>query len=75
MGGLFYGIEGKYGKICDMRKLGIFEPCSMKNQIFKTAIENAIMIMRVDKILYGLTEKSKKSSKIDKQSFTDFQKV
>ena len=57
--GIFYGIEAKYGKICDMRKIGIIEPSYMKSQIFKTAIENSTMIIRVDKILYGLTEKGK----------------
>jgi T-complex protein 1 subunit gamma len=63
--GLCYGIEGKYGKICDMRKIGIMEPSYMKSQIFKTAIENATMIMRVDRILYGLKEKDKNSTQID----------
>nr|UXY87075.1 T-complex protein gamma SU [Cryptomonas sp.] len=57
--GKFYGIEGKYGKICDMRKIGILEPTFMKSQIIKTAIENATMILRVDKVIYGLAQKNK----------------
>nr|UXY86663.1 T-complex protein gamma SU [Cryptomonas paramecium] len=54
--GSFYGIEGKYGKICDTRKLGIIEPSYMKIQIFKKAIENAAMIIRIDKFFYGLSQ-------------------
>ena len=48
-----------------MRKIGIMEPSYIKSQIFKTAIENATMIMRVDRILYGLKEKDKNSTQID----------
>ena len=66
--GIFYGIEGKYGKICDMRKIGIIEPSYMKSQIFKTAIENSTMIIRVDKILYGLTEKNKNLIQANKEA-------
>jgi T-complex protein 1 subunit gamma len=57
--GIFFGFDGKNGKIVDMRKINIWEPCSLKIQLIKTAIENATLLLRIDKIISGLSIKNK----------------
>ena len=47
------GINGITGEIVDMMDLGIWEPISVKVQTFKTAIENACMILRIDDVVSG----------------------
>ena len=48
-----HGINGSTGVITDMSKLGIFEAYSVKVQTIKTAIESAIMLLRIDDICSG----------------------
>ena len=52
--GLMWGINGNTGKIEDMKEAEIWDPCSVKNQTFKTAIESACMLLRIDDIVSGI---------------------
>jgi T-complex protein 1 subunit gamma len=57
--GKFFGIDGKNGKIVDMRKINVWETYTTKIQLIKSAFENAIMLLRIDRIILGITEKKK----------------
>jgi len=48
-----WGINGETGELADMDKLGIWEPLSVKLQVYKTAIETAILLLRIDDIVSG----------------------
>ncbi|CAG0881885.1 unnamed protein product [Cyprideis torosa] len=49
----FWGINGETGEIEDMSKLGIWDPVSVKLQVYKTAVETAILLLRIDDIVSG----------------------
>ena len=53
-GGLYQGIDGNIGKIVDMRTAAIWDPISVKLQTFKTSIEAACMLLRIDDIVSGI---------------------
>lgn len=57
-GNVTWGVDGDKGVLTDMSELGIWEPLSVKVQTFKTAIETAILLLRIDDIVSG----SKKST-------------
>lgn len=48
-----WGINGETGELADMSQLGIWEPLSVKLQVYKTAIETAILLLRIDDIVSG----------------------
>jgi len=48
-----WGINGETGYIADMSVLGIWEPLSVKLQVYKTAMETAILLLRIDDIVSG----------------------
>jgi len=48
-----WGINGESGELADMAQLGIWEPLSVKLQVYKTAIETAILLLRIDDIVSG----------------------
>merc|ERR1719511_395209 len=48
-----WGINGETGEIADMSEVGIWEPLSVKLQVYKTAIETAILLLRIDDIVSG----------------------
>lgn len=48
-----WGINGLTGKLEDMKELGIHEPLAVKLQTYKTAIETAILLLRIDDIVSG----------------------
>mmetsp|Transcript_3609 Transcript_3609/g.13790 ORF Transcript_3609/g.13790 Transcript_3609/m.13790 type:complete len:571 (-) Transcript_3609:102-1814(-) len=52
-----WGVNGMTGELSDMRDLKIFEPCSVKSQTIKTAIESACMLLRIDDIVSGISKK------------------
>lgn len=52
-----FGINGLTGKIEDMKDLGIFEPLAVKLQTYKTAVETAILLLRIDDIVSGSKKK------------------
>lgn len=48
-----WGIDGESGELVDMRIKGIWEPLSVKLQVYKTAVETAILLLRIDDIVSG----------------------
>ncbi|KAI0986492.1 hypothetical protein GJ496_008102 [Pomphorhynchus laevis] len=58
-----FGIDGETGMIIDTLEAGIVEPRLVKLQLFKSAIEMAITILRIDDIVSG----SKKGSTLDEK--------
>ncbi|KAI2808133.1 T-complex protein 1 subunit gamma [Blomia tropicalis] len=48
-----WGIDGEKGTLVDISKLGIWEPLVVKSQAYKTAIETAILLLRIDDIVSG----------------------
>ena len=52
--GLYYGIDGNKGKIADLKEADIWDPISVKLQTFKTSIESACMLLRIDDIVSGI---------------------
>jgi T-complex protein 1 subunit gamma len=52
-----WGINGETGEIVDMKELKIWEPLSVKLQVYKTAIETAILLLRIDDIVSGSKKK------------------
>uniref|UniRef100_UPI00398F8B96 T-complex protein 1 subunit gamma n=1 Tax=Pristiophorus japonicus TaxID=55135 RepID=UPI00398F8B96 len=53
-----WGVNGETGALADMKELGVWEPLAVKSQTFKTAVETAILLLRIDDIVSG--HKSKK---------------
>ena len=58
--GPYWGIDGIEGKLADMRTTKIWEPLAVKKQTFKTAIESAAMLLRIDNVVSGISKKEKK---------------
>jgi T-complex protein 1 subunit gamma len=54
-----WGIDGNKGIPADMKQVGIWEPLSVKTQTFKTALEAACLLLRVDVIVSGISKKDK----------------
>ena len=52
-----WGINGLTGKLEDMKNLGIYEPLAVKLQTYKTAVETAILLLRIDDIVSGSKKK------------------
>merc|ERR1712176_1390204 len=46
-----WGINGETGELADMAALGVWEPLSVKLQVYKTAMETAILLLRIDDIV------------------------
>ncbi|XP_076618856.1 chaperonin containing TCP1 subunit 3 [Colletes latitarsis] len=55
--GMTWGIDGETGQLVDMEKRGIWEPLAVKLQTYKTAIETAILLLRIDDIVSGSKKK------------------
>ncbi|CAM9107261.1 T-complex protein 1 subunit gamma [Lampetra fluviatilis] len=53
-----WGVNGETGAIADMRELGVLDPFAVKAQTYKTALETAILLLRIDGIVSG-SKKSK----------------
>lgn len=52
-----WGIDGESGEIVDMNVKGIWEPVAVKMQTYKTAVETAILLLRIDDIVSGSKKK------------------
>uniref|UniRef100_A0A915K8T1 T-complex protein 1 subunit gamma n=1 Tax=Romanomermis culicivorax TaxID=13658 RepID=A0A915K8T1_ROMCU len=52
-----WGIDGNTGNLVDMKELNIWDPLTVKLQVFKTAIETAILLLRIDDIVSGTKKK------------------
>ncbi|KAH8414023.1 hypothetical protein KR222_002602 [Zaprionus bogoriensis] len=48
-----WGIDGESGEIVDMNVKQIWEPLAVKLQTYKTAVETAILLLRIDDIVSG----------------------
>lgn len=57
-----WGVDGNKGVIADMKTLGIWEPYAVKAQTLKTAIEAACILLRVDDVVSGISQKKDKPS-------------
>lgn len=55
-----FAIDGESGEVVRTSDLRVFEPLSVKLQAYKTAIETAILLLRIDDIVSG----SKKASEL-----------
>lgn len=55
--GSTFGVNGNTGSVADMNQLNIWEPYCVKTQTFKTAIESACMILRIDDVVSGTRKK------------------
>ncbi|TKS89245.1 T-complex protein 1 subunit gamma [Collichthys lucidus] len=54
-----WGVDGETGCLSDMSVLGIWEPFAVKAQTYKTAMETAILLLRIDDIVSGHKKKDK----------------
>lgn len=52
--GQMWGINGNTGKIENMEESDIWDPVAVKIQTYKTAIESACMLLRIDDIVSGI---------------------
>jgi len=57
-GCMSWGVDGETGDVVDMKEFGVWEPYSVKAQTYKTAIETAILLLRIDDIVSGSKKKS-----------------
>jgi len=48
-----WGIDGLTGEISDMKEKEIFDPLAVKLQVYKTAVETAVLLLRIDDIIAG----------------------
>ncbi|XP_062179000.1 T-complex protein 1 subunit gamma [Phragmites australis] len=61
------GIDGRSGDIVDMEERKIWDSYSVKAQTFKTAIEAACMLLRIDDIVSGIKKKQAPGASASKQ--------
>jgi len=61
-GGRTWGINGETGELANMNDLGIWDPLSVKLQVLKTAVETAILLLRIDDIVSGSKKKTDDST-------------
>lgn len=59
-GGTNWGLNGETGELQDMSEIGIWEPLAVKQQVYKTAVETAILLLRIDDIVSGSKKKGDK---------------
>ncbi|XP_045111104.1 T-complex protein 1 subunit gamma-like [Portunus trituberculatus] len=56
-GGTSFGVDGETGEVTDMAKIKIWEPLAVKEQVYKTAVETAVLLLRIDDIVSGSKKK------------------
>uniref|UniRef100_A0A224XHT7 T-complex protein 1 subunit gamma n=1 Tax=Panstrongylus lignarius TaxID=156445 RepID=A0A224XHT7_9HEMI len=57
------GVDGVSGEIKDIETLGIWEPLKVKTQVYKTAVESAMLLLKIDDIVSGAKSKDKQVQK------------
>ena len=57
--GLYMGIDGNVAKICNMEEKNIWDPVAVKLQSYKTAVESACMLLRIDDIVSGIQKENR----------------
>jgi T-complex protein 1 subunit gamma len=55
--GSSWGIDGDHGSVRDMKEMGLYEPYAVKVQTLKTAVEASCLLLKVDDIVSGLSQK------------------
>merc|ERR1711870_11720 len=55
--GVNWGIDGNKGTVADVKALGITDTFTVKQQTFKTAVEAAAMLLRIDDIISGISKR------------------
>ncbi|KAJ6650235.1 hypothetical protein lerEdw1_013487 [Lerista edwardsae] len=58
-----WGVNGETGALVDMKELGVWEPLAVKLQTYKTAVETAVLLLRIDDIVSGHKKKGSEQSK------------
>merc|ERR1712212_1297525 len=53
-----WGINGETGEIADMNELGVWDCFSVKAQVYKTAVETSMLLLRIDDIVSGTKKAS-----------------
>ncbi|XP_064104485.1 T-complex protein 1 subunit gamma-like [Macrobrachium nipponense] len=56
-GEIYWGVNGETGELADMRTLRIWDPLAVKIQVYKTAVETAVLLLRIDDIVSGCKKK------------------
>lgn len=57
-----WGIDGESGELVEQQvNSGIWEPLAVKLQVYKTAVETAILLLRIDDIVSGSKKKGEKN--------------
>jgi len=56
--GNFWGIDGCTGEVSNMDEQGICDPVAVKIQVYKTAVETAVLLLRIDDIIAGTKKAS-----------------
>lgn len=49
-----WGIDGMTGQVRDMKELGVWDPFAVRMQVYKSAVETAMMLLRIDDIVSGV---------------------
>jgi len=61
--GLHYGLDGDTGAVIDVVKAGILDSYAVKQQVMRSSIESAAMLLRIDQIVSGVShQKAKKQT-------------
>merc|ERR1711972_607222 len=60
--GINWGIDGNKGIVADTKSLGITDTFAVKLQTFKTAVEAAAMLLRIDDIISGISKKKREGN-------------
>merc|ERR1712083_95451 len=55
--GVNWGIDENKGVVADVKALGITDTFTVKQQTFKTAVEAAAMLLRIDDIISGISKR------------------
>lgn len=48
-----WGVDGETGELANMKAHKIWEPLAVKLQVYKTSVETAVMLLRIDDIVSG----------------------
>jgi len=58
---LNWGIDGHKGTVANVKELGIMDTFAVKKQTFRTAVEAAAMLLRIDDIISGISKKKREA--------------
>jgi len=54
-----FGINGMTGEVADMSVLNIWDPVEVRSQTFKSSMEVACMLLRIDDVVSGIKKENK----------------